>query len=289
MALSIPTQSQINVVATISDYPQKINLKEHAGSYLDQAAMLVYDDIQRFQTGPKKYFTAQELADFDYHHFVGNVFWFMDELTGMECDWDRTSSPGIKGNTAYGYSQFTNATVETAVNRYISHLESFNKRADTRNWKPYGVPIGTTVKTPAFITNLKNKISAGTYVHKTELDALTYDQTIALAFVHLHSKNSKDSNFRLLSQGSVTAAKAIYIKNHHSAKEGADISKTELRLNETAGGFFKIHYVPAPKIIPKQVAIVKEPLLTEEVTAVVIIDSWYVAVAKAIKAFFGDK
>ena len=170
----------------------------------------------------------------------------MDELVGMESDWIKTASPGITGNTAYGYVQFTVDTVETAVNRYLGHIERFNDRKDIRGWQPWGVPKGTEMQVPLWLTKLNAQIKAGTYKHEYELNKLTYDQTVALAFVHLHSAAvSKDSNFRLLSKGDVTAAKTIYSKNHHTNPDAA----TLLRLNITNGGFFRIHYVSATTII----------------------------------------
>ena len=231
MAVSIPTQATINVVSTPSEYSAKSNLRESPGSFLTQATQLVFDDIRRFQTSSQGYFTQAELDDFKYHAFEGNVLWFMDELVGLESDWIKDAA--AKSTTAYGYVQFTEDSVETAVNRYIGHLDRFNARRDTRNWRPYGVPLGTFV-TPFFVGNLKKKIDNGTYNHEADLDALTYDQQLALAFVHLHSKTSRDSNFRLLSFGNVAAAKEIYERNHHTNPDQATLNRLT--------GFFKVHY-----------------------------------------------
>ena len=231
MAVSIPTQATINVVSTTSEYPAKSNLRESPGSFLTQATQLVFDDIRRFQTSSQGYFTQAELDDFNYGNFEGNVLWFMDELVGIESDWIKDAA--AKSTTAYGYVQFTEDSVETAVNRYIGHLDRFNARRDTRNWRPYGVSLGTFV-TPFFVGNLKKKIDNGTYHHETDLNALTYDQQLALAFVHLHSKKSKDSNFRLLSFGDVTAAKDLYTNNHHTNPDQATLNRLT--------GFFKVHY-----------------------------------------------
>jgi hypothetical protein len=294
MAISAPTQSQINVVSTTSDYSQKVNLKEQVGSYLDQAVTLVYDDILRFQAAAAN--PTADISNFKYNAFEGNAIWFMDELVGIESDWKKYAETGIEGNTAYSYVQFTDASVDTAVNMYVNHIERFNKRKDTRNWQPYGIPLGTQIAIPSWVNTLKNSKKS----HKKQIDALSYDQQLALAFVHMHKDKSRDANFVLLSTGDVTGAKDLYKNNHHTNPD----LKTLLRLNTLnqtgrdiggniiAGsdpGFFRIHYVAAPEIVVKPVEIVKEPLLTEVVTAEVIIDSWYVAAAKAIKAFFGDK
>jgi len=290
MAISTPTKTQINHVATAREYSQKqtfINISgNRTGTFLTQATVLVYDDILRFQKGPSGYFTAAEIADFDYDEFAGNVLWFMDELVGMESDWIKTASPGITGNTAYGYVQFTVDTVETAVNRYLGHIERFNDRKDIRGWQPWGVPKGSEMITPLWLIRLNAQIKAGTYKHEYELNKLTYDQTVALAFVHLHSAAvSKDSNFRLLSKGDVTAAKTIYSKNHHTNPDAA----TLLRLNVTNGGFFRIHYVPATTIISvvKSMPISQSAHLLYDMTVKEIINSKYKDVVNKIKSWFG--
>lgn len=275
MAVSIPTKATINVVADTSDYSAKSNLKERTGSFLVQATQLVYDDIRRFQTSSQGYFTQAELDDFKYHAFEGNVLWFMDELVGIESDWIKDAAAG--STTAYGYVQFTVDSVETAVNRYIGHLDRFNARKDVRTWKPYSRPLGT-IATPFFISNLKQKIDNGTYHHETDLDALTYDQQLALAFVHLHSKKSKDSNFRLLSFGDVTAAKDLYTNNHHTNPDQATLNRLT--------GFFKVHYRTAEEteiqlkdILPG--ALLADSLLKELET------SRYAGLIQTIKTRFG--
>ena len=270
MAISIPAKTEIRHVATAREYSQKqtfINSGARAGSYLSQATTLVYDDILRFQKGPSGYFTAAEIADFDYNEFAGNVLWFMDELVGMESDWTKDASPGIVNNTAYGYVQFTEDSVATAVTRYLEHIKRFNSRKDIRDWQPWGIPKGSDMQIPLWLTKLSvavNRQPNGKpgpgYDHEYELDRLTYDQTIALAFVHLHSAAvSKDSNFRLLSKGDVDATKEIYTRNHHTNPDQATLDrlnttiqtgrdKTGAIIAGTAPGFFRIHYVPAPTI-----------------------------------------
>lgn len=267
MAISTPAYSQINHVATALEYKSKkafINTGAQAGSALTQATVLVYDDILRFQTGPNKYFTADELATFKYDNFEGNVIWFMDELVGMESDWRRDAAAadtsGNVNQTAYGYVQFTNATVETAVNRYINHIERFNERSATRSIHYYGISKGSKIRIPYWVSRIKASIDAGTYNHKFEIDRMTYDELTALAFVHLHRKTSKDSNFRLLSFGDVIAAKELYENNHHTNAKTATLNRLD-RISQpgldadgktipgTDPGFFRIHYVPAPTLM----------------------------------------
>ena len=198
-SIILPTSATINVVATTANYSQKSNLGTiRTGSYLSQASMLVYDDILRFQRGPSGYMSDLDINSFHYYQFAGNVIWFMDELVGIESDWIKNAS--AKSTTAYGYVQFTEDSVDTAVTRYIEHLKTFNARKDTRDWHPYGIPGGTEIETPIWLTTLKNS----TKTHEEKLDALTYDEMLALAFVHLHRKESKDSNFVLLGSFSTT-------------------------------------------------------------------------------------
>lgn len=275
MAVSIPTKATINVVSTTSEYSAKSNLRESPGSFLTQATQLVFDDIRRFQTSSQGYFTQAELDDFNYGNFEGNVLWFMDELVGIESDWIKDAA--AKSTTAYGYVQFTEDSVETAVNRYIGHLDRFNARRDTRDWSPYGVPLGHFV-TPFFVSNLKKKIDNGTYNHEADLDALTYDQQLALAFVHLHSKTSRDSNFRLLSFGNVAAAKELYTRNHHTNPDQATLNRL--------AGFFTAHYnvakntaIQAKDVLPG--ALLADSLLKELKT------SRYAGLIQTIKTRFG--
>ena len=248
MALqTIPQLNTINKLAipssdSTSAYYTKNNLKEQQGSYLTEATMIVYDEILRYQRGVKFTHGLDEaaIAAFDFDAFAGNVKWLMDELVGVESDWKKYASPGIEGNTAYGYVQFTEASVATAVERYSYHIRKFNSRSilGRRDWQPRGyinsdkLIGGTKMHLPDWLWDLKNKTQpeeilgvtiGGGYDHKNDLDALTYDQVVALAFVHLHGKNSKDYNFVQLAKGDVAAAKEIYKNNHHMASGGIGV------------------------------------------------------------------
>ena len=167
--------------------------------------------------------TTADITKFVYNAFEGNTLWFMDELVGIESDWRAKASPGIEGNTAYSYVQFTEDSVDTAVNRYIGHLERFNERSLTRDWEPYTIKRGEILDTPEWLTTLRN--STGT--HEEKLDALTYDEMLALAFVHLHGKNSKDSNFVLMAEGNIEASKDLYKNNHHTNPDAATLTRLE--------------------------------------------------------------
>jgi hypothetical protein len=245
-AVALPSSDSTNV------YYTKNNLTEQQGSYMTEATMLVYDEILRYQRNVAFTNGLDEaaIAAFDFDAFAGNAKWLMDELVGMESDWIKDASPGIEGNTAYGYVQFTEDTVETAVNRYRYHIEKFNSRSilGRRDWQPRGYKNsstifgGTKMKYPKWFKDLEYKLNShqigtmvtpATYDHKTDLLKLTYDQTLALAFVHLHGKNSKDYNFVQLAKGDVTAAKEIYKKNHHTDPDDATLARMEK--------FFQIH------------------------------------------------
>lgn len=210
--------------------------------------------------------TQANIAEFDYDFFAGNVLWFMDELVGIESDWTKDASPGIVDNTAYGYVQFTEDSVATAVTRYLEHIKRFNARKDIRDWQPWGVPAGTEMQIPLWLTKLSvavdrqpNGKPGPGYNHEYELDRLTYDQTVALAFVHTHGGSSRDRNFIKLSRGDVDAAKEIYERNHHTNPDQATLDRLNTTIQTgrdksgaiiagTDPGFFRIHYVPAPTI-----------------------------------------
>jgi hypothetical protein len=220
-----------------------------------------------------------DITKFNYDFFAGNVLWFMDELVGIESDWNNAAGAG--STTAYGYAQFTEASVLTAVNRYTNHIERFNGRKDTRDWQPWGIPDGAEMQIPFWLSRLKTAVKSGKYDHEFELGRLTYDQTVALALVHLHSAASKDSNFVLLSTGDVTAAKELYTKNHHTNPDAATLNRLT--------GFFRIHYVPSTTIIDiaKKLPIAQSTHLLFNIVAEQIFTDKYKANVTAVKAANG--
>jgi hypothetical protein len=223
--------------------------------------------------------TQANIAEFDYDFFAGNVLWFMDELVGIESDWNNKAGAG--STTAYGYAQFTEASVLTAVNRYTNHIFRFNERKDTRDWQPWGIPDGAEMQVPFWLSRLKTAVKAPGYDHEYELGRLTYDQTVALAFVHLHSESSKDSNFILLSTGDVTAAKELYTKNHHTNPDAATLARLT--------GFFRIHYVPSTTIIDvaKKMPLSQSLNLLFDIVSFQIFTDDYKANVTAVKAANG--
>ena len=288
--LSLPASTQINVVATTSEYSQKSNLTENPGSYLTQAIMLVYDEILRYQRGVKyTHGLTKEMVDnFNYNEFAGNVLWLMDELVGIESDWDKTASPGIKGNTAYGYVQFTEPAVTTkAISLYKQKLARFNARKDTRNWKPFGIPAGTEIPIPSWLLLMEKTVINGSYKHISQMNILSYDEMLALALINMHyGKITEDSDWVELGTGSVEAAKRIYLRDHHAALGGATDQDTLDRLNTDGGGFFQIHYKQAPSITAK---VMEYTPVGVAATAILeqIKKSRYQNVIDTVKSWFG--
>ena len=241
--ITLPSAAQMNAVypinvptLTSSEYYTKtVNLKESAGSFLAEATMLVYDEILRYQRNVEFTHGLDEaaIAAFDYDEFEANVIWFMDELVGVESEWVKDAVNPESG--AYGYVQFLNqASVETAVNRYRYHIEKFNSRRvlGRRDWNPRGYSDGSRMEYPDWLITLERKVNnallgtvmdPGDYDHKRDLSVLNYDEMVALAFVHMHSKDSKDYNFVQLAKGDVTAAKELYKNNHHIASGGIQV------------------------------------------------------------------
>ena len=284
--ISTPAATNINVVATTAQYPQKSNLKEQPGSWLTQATILVYDDIVRAQG--VRFTHGMTQADYDllkepyiYAQFEGNVKWFMDELVGMESDWKKDAAAG--STTAYGYVQFTEDSVDTAVQLYINHINRFNARSKTRVWN---TNLGT-IAIPAWLRTLRAAIKNGTYVHKVNLDFLSYDQVLALAFIHMHGEKAKDFEFIKMGRGEVAAAKGIYLSEHYkeTSKKPATPETLE-RLNVTNGGFFKIHYVQAVSLTQKVIELTPAATLAKAILAQ-IKDSKYAKHIETVKGWFG--
>ena len=237
----------------------KIQLFDEAGTativvyagFDGNGTLVVYDSKSYLSVG-----TVADIARFDYDSFAGNAMWMMDELVGIESDWDGKAS--ASSTTAFGYAQFTEASVETAVNRYFNHIDRYNARSTTRDWNPWSHGVTPTFSAPYWLTRLRAAINS-TYDHEFEVGRLTYDQTIALAMVHMHSGKSKDSNFILMGTGDVDAAKALYKNNHHTNPDAATLLRLDVtiqpardkagtQITGTDPGFFRIHYVPASQI-----------------------------------------
>ena len=237
----------------------------HAGFDID-GSLVVWDNESYLSLD-----SETDISRFDYDSFAGNVLWFMDELVGIESDWTKDVKPAPTDDnpfpTAYGYVQFTDDTVATAVQLYFNHIERFNSRKDIRDWQPWGVPKGSEMRIPLWLSRLSTAVDRQPngkpgpgYDHEYELDRLTYDQTIALAFVHTHGEFARDRNFIKLAIGDRDAAKEIYKRNHHTDPDQATLDrlnttvqtgrdKTGAIIPGTNPGFFRIHYVPAPTII----------------------------------------
>ena len=114
--------------------------------------------------------------------------------------------------------------------------------ATNRDWNPRGYSDGSRMEYPDWLITLERKVNnsllgtvmdPGDYDHERDLAVLNYDEMVALAFVHMHSKDSKDYNFVQLAKGDVAAAKEIYSKNHHTNIDAKTLARMEL--------FFQIH------------------------------------------------
>ena len=222
----------------------------------DQASYLSLNDV--------------DITRFNFDQFKGNAMWWIDELTGCEADWKPKEKPAPTPSnpnpTAYGYVQFTHNSIATAAQMYLTLIDNFNSRRNTRDWKPWGYPGTRKMNRPMWLDRLWQAIDrqpngkpGPNYKHEFEIDRLSYDQVTALALVHAKREPVKDSDFILLSMGDIQTAKDLYTEKHHTNPDAA----TLLRLNVTKQpgrdvngnqilgtdpGFFRIHYDRSPKI-----------------------------------------
>ncbi len=249
----------------------------------DNGNVVVYNVDPGASTGK-----TADISNFRYDTFEGNILWFMDELVGMESDWRQNASPGIAGNTAYGYVQFTEPAVTTkAISLYKQKLARFNARKNSRNWKPFGIPAGTEIPIPSWLLLMEKTVTNGSYKHISQMNILSYDEMLALALINMHyGKITEDSDWVELGTGSVEAAKRIYLRDHHAALGGATDQDTLDRLNTDGGGFFQIHYKQAPSITAK---VMEYTPVGVAATAILeqIKKSRYQKVIDTVKSWFG--
>ena len=253
----------------------------------DNGNIVVYDVDPALPTGK-----TADMSNFRYDTFEGNILWFMDELVGMESDWRQNAkpdpTPSNPNPTAYGYVQLTEPAVTTkAISLYKQKLARFNARKNSRNWKPFGIPAGTEIPIPSWLSLMEKTVINGSYKHISQMNILSYDEMLALALVHMHyGKVTKDADWVELETGSVEAAKRIYLRDHHSAVGGATDQDTLDRLNTDRGGFFQIHYKQAPSITAK---VMEYTPVGVAATAILeqIKKSRYQGVIDTVKSWFG--
>ena len=158
-SITLPTAATINEISTTSDYSQKSNLGTAAtGSFL---ILVVWDNESYLSLD-----SETDISRFDYDSFAGNVLWFMDELVGIESDWTKDVKPAPTDDnpfpTAYGYVQFTDDTVATAVQLYFNHIENLRRirlfNDVDRGWAPYGIAPDQKLEIPKFIQRLNSAI-----------------------------------------------------------------------------------------------------------------------------------
>ena len=202
------------------------NLKEATGGWTAAAIELVYDDILRYNKAGFD-FTA-DTVDFD--NFRAGVLWWADNVAGMESDWRQDILNTAKiGNTAYGYTQITKATLPTMAKYWTQSVIRYNREGTyasygERKWHPR-TPISARLgilKTPDWVEELKDESKD----HIELIDALTYDQVIALTIVHAKAK-SNDEDWVALQSGNETSCKTLYDYGHHTAPDAETIKRSK--------------------------------------------------------------
>ena len=189
------------------DYPKGIHM--NTGSWTIQAIDLVYDDILRFNKGG-----VMNTTTFNHSRFASNMLWWIDNLSGMESEWTQDAlNTDKEGNTAYGYTQITEDSLPTALNRYTNHIDRYNERHEDISY-------------PEWVVNSKKYLDEG-LTHIEIIDMLSYDQVCALTIVHAHSKNTDDHNWVKIQDADAVAAKSVYSKGHHTKPDAATLKRME--------------------------------------------------------------
>jgi hypothetical protein len=194
------------------DYPREIHM--NTGSWTSQSITLVYDDILRFDKGTYTGGTPITKDNFNYNTFHSNMLWWIDNLVGMESTWTQDAlNTDKEGNTAYGYTQITEDTLPTALNRYTNHIDRYNKRH-------------TPIPYPQWVVDSKTYLDQGES-HIDIIDTLSYDQVCALTIVHAHTRLTNDFNWVKIQNADVDAAKSVYAKGHHTNPDGPTLKRME--------------------------------------------------------------
>ena len=187
---------------------RKDNLKEVTSGWTEEAIELVYDDILRYD----KFGTYTE-ANFDFDNFRKGVLWWADNTAGMESDWrQNVMNTDKKGNTAYGYTQITEATLPIMAEYWGNSVIRYNRSAGKRKWTPKRTLSNFSDKKvmPQWVEDLKIVKD-----HVKAINNLTYDQVIALTIIHAKAK-TMDEDWYELQNGNEESCKRIYNKGHHT-------------------------------------------------------------------------
>ena len=128
-----------------------------------------------------------------------------------------------KGNTAYGYTQITAATLPTMVNLWVNAVERYNRSAGKRRWTPMSTlsNFNDKKKVPDWIKDLK-----GVKDHVKAIDTLSYDQVLALTIIHARSK-TKDEDWIALQNGNEASCKTLYNYGHHTKPDANTIARSK--------------------------------------------------------------
>ena len=76
--------------------------------------------------------------------------------------------------------------------------------------------MGDKKSVPDWIKNLKNSTD-----HIKAIDALTYDQVLALTIIHARRPATNDEDWIALQDGNETSCKTLYDYGHHTAPDAA--------------------------------------------------------------------
>ncbi|ANS05823.1 hypothetical protein [uncultured Mediterranean phage] len=255
---TLSTSSEVNGVQTQQFYDYALT---HTSSGIDMSwsvnngiteYLFFAIDLTTSQAGQIQYAFQNEL--YDNMEKLGFVYSFFDPSTDYTRDdrWEGSNYDDslvklVDGQWTYpAYTKTISADASgilAASSDTVSFPAKTTLTASTkRDWNPRGYSDGSRMEYPDWLITLERKVNGdligtvmdpGDYDHKRDLSVLNYDEMVALAFVHMHGKTSKDYNFVQLAKGDLAAAKEIYSKNHHTNIDAA----TEARMEK----FFQIH------------------------------------------------
>ena len=255
---TVSTSSEVNGVQTEEFYTyalthtsRGIDMSWSVSNGIDEYSFFAID-LTTFQAGQIQYAFQNEL--YDNMEKLGFVYSFFDPATDYTSDsrWEGSNYDDslvklVDGQWTYPAYTKTISAEASGILAASSDTVSFPAKttltaSGKRDWNPRGYSDGSRMEYPEWLITLERKVNGsllgtimdpGDYDHEADLSLLNYDEMVALAFVHMHSKTSKDFNFVQLAKGDVTAAKEIYSKNHHTNID----AKTEARMEL----FFQIH------------------------------------------------
>jgi len=219
----IPTLPKHNntCLLCVDKKQRKDNLKEAVGGWVHEAIELTYDDILRFDKSKRNGLPSTTEDNFDFANYKAGVLWWADNVAGMESDWKKYAKnipqSGQKATTAYGYTQITEATLQTMIELWDNAVERYNRSAGKRRWTPMTTLSNFNDKkeVPQWVKNLK-----GVKDHIKAIDQLSYDQILALTIIHARYRTN-DEDWIALQDGNEKSCKTLYDYGHHTAPDAA--------------------------------------------------------------------